>query len=165
MVRLCIAVLAAAAAACVQADLDAPDTLPEVDESYFRCQVQPVLASSCAFMACHGNDERPLSVYAEQRYRLGITWDNYEEPLTADELAANLRAVRGFLPAAPGEPNLLSDKPLDTRAGGLFHRGRDLYGDADVFLDRDDPRYQVLRDLPDGKTDEPACQPREDLGL
>ncbi len=39
-----------------------------------------VLAScaNCAFMVCHGDDERPLKIYAAKRFRLGISWDEYE---------------------------------------------------------------------------------------
>ena len=159
-----VAVLAALVG-CVQDELDRSEPLPALDPHFFRCEVQPVLASSCAFMACHGNDERPFSVYAEQRYRLGISWRDYETPLTDEELAANLEVVSGFVARDGSDEHLLSEKPLDTRAGGWFHRGRDLFGDADVFLTRDDARYQVLRDFAAGATAQPSCAPREDLGL
>lgn len=150
---------------CAQDDLEEPEELPELDEHFFRCQVQPVLASSCAFMDCHGNADRPFSIYAEQRYRLDIPWDDFEAELTDEELAANLLTVRGFVSTDGSAPNLLSEKPLDTRAGGLFHRGRDLYGDEDVFTSREDARYRVLRDAAEGASDDAGCTPREDLGL
>ncbi len=163
--RLLPVVSAVALLACVQNDLDRIDELPELDENFFRCEVQPVLASSCAFNACHGDDERPLRLYAEQRLRLDVPWEDYELPLTEQELAANLRTVRGFVARDSTEVDLLSEKPLDTRAGGLFHRGRDLYGDDDVFLSQDDVRYRVLRAFIDGDAADASCVPREDLGL
>jgi hypothetical protein len=159
-----VVALVLALVGCAQDGIEARQNLPPLDENFFRCQVQPVVASSCAFMDCHGNDERPLSLYAEQRFRLGISWDDYETPITPDELAANYRTVRGFV-ARDGEPNLLSEKPLDTRAGGLYHQGEDTYGRDDVFLSTEDPRYQVLRDFSTGAQDTSDCIPREDLHL
>lgn len=146
---------------CVQDGIDRQRELPSADEHYFRCEVQPVLAASCAFMDCHGRADRPLSIYAEQRFRLGISWDDYETPLTADELAANLHTVRGFIDQGDDQVVMLADKPLDTRAGGLFHRGRDLYGQDDVFLSTDDPGYRALRQLADGAEALPDCVPAE----
>lgn len=166
MVKKATAVVSAVALlGCVQNDLDIAQELPVLDDNFFRCEVQPVLASSCAFTACHGNEERPLTLYAEQRFRLGVPWEFFGVPLTEEELAANLRTVRGFVARDSTEPDLLSEKPLDTRAGGLFHRGRDLYGDDDVFLSQDDVRYRALRAFIDGGTSDASCIPREDLGL
>ena len=150
-------------ASCVQSGIDAPAELAQVDEHYFRCQVQPVLAKSCAFMDCHGNAERPLRIYAEQRFRLDIDWLDYEAPLTSDELAANLQAVRGFIGGHRGPKDLLSEKPLDNRYGGLFHKAAELYGQDDVFLDREDPDYQTLRQFMEGARADPDCQVAEDM--
>jgi hypothetical protein len=147
------------AGACVQEGIDQPAELPSVDEHYFRCRVQPVLAKSCAFMDCHGNDERPLQVYAEQRFRVNPSWLDYEDPLTSEELSANLQTVRGFVGTDLGPKALLSEKPLDARSGGLFHRGRDLYGTDDVFLSRDEEGYQTLRAFVDGATEAADCVP------
>jgi hypothetical protein len=152
-------------ASCVQNDVDAPQELTIGDEHYFRCNVQPVISTTCAFMDCHGNDERPFRTYAEQKFRLGIDWIDYELPITEEELAANLTMVRGFVAQEPGEPDLLSEKPLDTRAGGLFHRGKDLYWADDVFLSADEIGYQVLREFIEGAEDDAACVPRQDIGL
>jgi hypothetical protein len=157
--------IALAVAGCVQSDISAKRPLPEADEHFYRCEVQPVLAARCAFMDCHGTPERALSIYAEQRYRLGIDWREYETPITADELAANFRAVRGFFARDGSETDQLSEKPLDTRAGGLFHRGKDLYGAEDVFVSRDDPGYRILRDFIAGATRAPGCVPTEEVGL
>lgn len=151
--------------ACVQGDISTERSLPSADESFFRCQVQPVIAARCAFMECHGTPERALPIYAEQRYRLGIDWREYETPITPDELAANFHAVRGFIARDGSETDLLSEKPLDTRAGGLFHRGKDLYGRDDVFLSKDDAGYRILRDFIEGSSSDANCVPTEEIGL
>ena len=147
------------ASACVQEGIDQPAELSSVDEHYFRCRVQPVLAKSCAFMDCHGNDVRPLRIYAEQRFRLNVDWLDFETPLTEEEQGANLKTIRGFVSLDSGHKALLAEKPLDARYGGLFHRGRDLYGQDDVFLSRDEADYQTLRAFVDGATDETDCVP------
>jgi hypothetical protein len=144
---------------CVQAGLEATEELPHLDEHYFRCEVQPSLTKSCAFMDCHGNDERPLRIYAQQRFRLGIDWLDYEAPLTTEELAANLQAVRGFVGTRSGYTDLLSEKPLDVRAGGVFHRAAELYGSEDVYLSTSEHGYLRLRAFIEGATAEPDCIP------
>tara|TARA_R110002096_G_scaffold434832_1_gene658030 strand:+ start:4896 stop:5402 length:507 start_codon:yes stop_codon:yes gene_type:complete len=157
-------VLVGALTGCVQEGIDQPEEFVSLDENFFRCNVQPVIAARCSFMACHGNDERPLKLYAEQRYRLGISWDDYETPLTEDELAANFRMVGGFIGRDGSDQNLFLEKPLDTRVGGLFHRGKDLYGDDDVFLDRQDVGYQAIRAFSGGAVAQPDCAATEEVG-
>lgn len=150
---------------CTQDGLGELATPAEVDESYYRCNVQPVLSARCAFVACHGTVERPLVIYAEQKLRLGIEWVDYQTPLTAEERAANFRALGDFVARNPGDPDLLSEKPLDVSAGGLFHRGKDLFGAEDVFVSRDDRGYQILRAFIDGETAAPDCLVTEEVGL
>lgn len=156
--------LATAQAGCAQDDIGQREDLVSLDENYFRCNVQPVLAARCSFMACHGNEERPLRLFAEQRFRLGISWDDYETPLTEEEFAANFRMVRGFVGRSSSEQNLLLEKPLDTRVGGLFHRGKDLFGSEDVFLERQDVGYVTLQEFSHGAVAEPDCRPTEEVG-
>lgn len=151
-------------AGCVQSGIRDGAEPPDVDPQFFRCEVQPVLAARCAFTDCHGTLDRALPLYAEQRLRLDLPWPEYETPLTGEELTANYQAVLGFLAHTPSEPGLLSEKPLDTRAGGLYHRARDLYGDADVFVSRDDLGYQLLVDFAAGARAEPTCVAREEVG-
>ncbi len=151
--------------ACVQGGIEDGRELPQADEHFFRCNVQPVLAARCAFMACHGNLDRPLPIYAEQRLRIDITWREYDTPLTDEELARNFDTVRGFIARNPGETQLLSEKPLDVRAGGLYHQGEELDVTEDVFVSRDDPGYQILRDFTSGATAAPDCIPTREVGL
>ena len=122
------------------------------------------MAARCAFVACHGTDERPLRIYAEQKLRLGVEWVDYQTPLTDEERAANFRTLRDFVARGPGDAELLSEKPLDVSAGGLFHRGKDQFGTEDVFTSRDDPGYQIMRAFVDGEAADPACVPTEGVG-
>jgi hypothetical protein len=132
-----------------------------LDPEAFRCRVQPVVAARCAFAECHASARRPYRLYAVGRMRLGVDWARLEEPLTPAELAANYEVSRNF---AVGEPPLLAAKPLDTRAGGYFHRGADLYGEDDVFLSTDDPGYQVLADWIADGTAPSSCTPITEVG-
>jgi hypothetical protein len=102
-----------------------------------------VLAARCAFAGCHASARRPLRLYAVGRMRLDVGWDRLGAPLSDAELDANYEVARGFVADPPAESLLLA-KPLDTRAGGLYHRGQNLYGDDDVFLSTDDPGYAIL---------------------
>ena len=161
MVKLSVTIACIVLASCAQQDLDIRQPLPDLDPHFFRCEVQPVLVANCAFMVCHGNDERPLKIYAAKRFRLGISWDEYKTPLTEDELAANFQMVRGFVQPS----NLLAEKPLDTRSGGLFHRGKDLYGSDDVFTDTNNIGYQKLVEFARGEKADSNCQPTTEVGL
>ncbi len=149
--------------ACVQQNIEQAVELRQLDANFYRCEVQPVLAAQCSFMACHGNDERPLMLYAEQRFRLGVSWEDYKTSITDEELAANLKMVEGFVSQNDSDVNLLRDKALDTRAGGLFHRGKDQYGTDDVFLDRQDPGYRVLEKFSAGAVADDDCTEREEV--
>ncbi len=156
-ISLCLLLLGGSA--CVQDGISDVAEARQLDAHYFRCRVQPILTKSCAFMDCHGNDERPMRVFAEQRYRLNKSWLDFEDPIEEEELAANLRVMAGFVENTKGQDHLLSEKPLDARFGGRYHRGRDLYGRDDVFLSREDPDYKTLVDFANGAEDAPDCLP------
>lgn len=143
---------------CVQEGIDAQVELPLADGHFFRCKVQPVLARDCAFMDCHGNDERPFRVYAEQRFRLEVDWFEPDIRLSDAELAANFRVARGFIDQ-DDDLGYLSEKPLQRAAGGLFHRAQDLYGTQDVYLSEEEAGYQVLRSFSTGVSAASDCQP------
>ena len=150
----------ALAAGC-SADFDEPDPAPMLDVNAFRCRVQPVLAARCAFAECHASAQRPYRLYAVGRMRLGVGWGRLEEPLTAAELDANFEVSRNF---AAGTTPLLTAKPLDTRAGGYYHRGADLYGEDDVFLTADDPGYRGLAEWTAGGSAPGDCIPITEVG-
>jgi len=141
--------------------LDAPQTAaPSLDENFFRCRVEPVLAESCAFYACHGAAERPFRVYAPNRLRLAVPEARRAIALTDAEHEHNQRAAESFARSSDGydEP-LLIEKPLDVALGGAFHRGAEDYGGGDVIVDPDDPALAALRAWVDGATEEDACAP------
>jgi hypothetical protein len=145
-------------------ELQQPASPIALDRESFRCDVQPVLAARCAFPACHGSARRPLSLYAPGRMRYAVGWDRPTEPLSERELDDNFRMASGFATAgATGEAWLLA-KPLDTRAGGYFHRGSTLYGAGDVFLTEDDRGYQALASWIAGQTAPAGCQPTTEVG-
>lgn len=150
--------------ACVQSGLDEPFSPAELDRAFFRCQVEPVLVARCAFFACHGSNRRPLRLYAVQKLRLATPWEDQDAPLSDAEREANHDMARGFAGGPGDEPGQLSDKPLDVDAGGLYHRGKTLYGGEDVFADRDDPGYRILGDWLDGAAADPGCLPTEEVG-
>lgn len=163
--KACLTAAMVVCIGCAQSGIDEPAQLVDLDENFFRCEVQPVLAARCSFMDCHGSDVRPFRVYAEQRFRLGVTWDEFETPLLAEELSANFDVARGFVDRSSRRDHLLSEKPLDVSAGGQFHRGKDLYGTDDVFLSADDVGYQVLRRFAANETADSDCVLREEVGF
>lgn len=144
-------------AACAIENDPAPQAL---DAAFFRCEVEPVLAASCAFLACHGAPERPLRLYAPNRLRLDVSEAQRAVALSRAEHDANYRAALRFAQPAAGyaEP-LLVVKPLDEALGGAFHRGADDYGGGDVFVDAADPRLATLREWARGATEDPSCTP------
>jgi hypothetical protein len=150
--------LALASTGCLQQDLEAPATLAKVDEAFFRCRVQPVLATTCAFFVCHGDGRRPFRVYARNRLRLGKTELTRNEPLTTEERQANFAAARAFVDPEHPADSLLLSKPLDRdRAQGRFHRGAEIFGGGDVFPSREDPDFRVLLRWAEGATADAAC--------
>jgi hypothetical protein len=150
--------------AVVGCAVDNPPIQISLDREYFRCNVQPVLAARCGFGACHGTRVRPFAIFAPGRERLRVAWDRPTEPVTDDEIDANYQLVSGFTtPDATGEPWLLA-KPLETSAGGYYHRGADLFGSEDVFVTKDDSGYRVLERWIGGDTADSACSPTTMVG-
>jgi hypothetical protein len=150
-------------AGCASDDLTAARPVPALDVPFFRCQVQPVLVARCAFLACHGSGTRYLRVYAPNRLRENVPPAMRNQPLTSAEEAANLASASGFVGDESHEAWLLA-KPLDQNAGGLFHRGQDLYGGDDVFVTRSDPGYQLIDRWIQGETAPASCTPTEAVG-
>jgi hypothetical protein len=105
-----------------------------VDYDAYVADVHPALEASCAQSACHGDAARPLEVYSAEHRLTEDTGDLTEEELMDEFLGAALFTVG--LTAA--EDSWLARKPLAESAGGLPHRGGDLY------LDEADPEYTLL---------------------
>jgi hypothetical protein len=163
MAPLVMALLVAVAAGC-QPGLDQPRASASLDVSYFRCRVQPVLAKSCATFACHGDGRRYFRVYARNRLRLTGDETTRNAAMSDDEYTANFDSARALVdPANPGDSFFLK-KPLETAAGGYYHRGALIYAAGNVFATREDPDFAVLTAWVGGATEEPTCvEPGSDL--
>lgn len=136
--RLALAVFLLAAPACEGPGLaSAPLAVGPLD--VFAREVEPVLEDRCAQGGCHGRADRPFSLYAPGQLRADPRRLHLAEPLTEGELATNARRVAALaVPGTPDESPALR-KPLALAAGGAYHGG------GDVFVDRTDPGYRVLR--------------------
>jgi hypothetical protein len=113
----------------------APEPIPEGDLARFAADVQPILDHRCATPSCHGRPDRALSIYSSGRYRSDPARTFLSEPLTADELAANVRGVAAFtLDVDRLDDVLVVRKPLAIEQGGCWHAGGEIFGSVE---DRD----------------------------
>ena len=124
-------------ASCVSEPASEP--LPQGDLTQFSASVQPVLAARCADPTCHGRDDRPLAVYATRRFRMDPDRVFLEEPIDAEETAANARSVASFMIDSGADDCLVLRKPLAETEGGAHHLG------GEIFSTRDDREYRALR--------------------
>jgi hypothetical protein len=156
----CASVGLAAALLASSCALENPVEPRALDPAFFRCRVEPVLARSCAFLACHGDPMRPFRMFAPNRLRLGVAEAERALALTPSEEDANFRAALRFAGVEDGydEP-LLVEKPLDRALGGAYHGAVADYGPDDVFVDLADPDLATLRAWIDGAREEPSCTP------
>jgi hypothetical protein len=155
-VRRALLASALVLAAC-QHGLGDPQPLAELDEPYFRCKVQPVLTRSCAAFACHGDARRFFRVFARNRLRAQGTEKDRNAALSDVERASNFEAARAFVDPGSPDDSLLVAKPLDIAAGGRFHRGREIFGGGNVFLDKSDADYQLVLGWIRGAKEDPTC--------
>ena len=86
---------------------NAPVDAPALDAEMFLTRVQPVLAARCATPNCHGADRRRLRVYAPGLFRADPRRVHRDEPLTPEELRANLRSAEAFALETAAEDSLL----------------------------------------------------------
>lgn len=146
-----------AATAC-RTDLDDPAPAIALDEAWFRCRVQPVLAKSCAMNACHGDGRRYFRVFARNRLRLAIPSEiQRNAPLTDAERRANFDAAAALVDANDPDESMLLKKPLSPALGGYYHRGAELFGGGDVWTEASDPDLAAVRDWIHGRKEDPAC--------
>lgn len=95
--------------------------------------MQPYLEARCATLDCHGDEGRPLRLYAETGLRIdGVARDT---PLTSDELEANAWSLFGVDAAQRSDAHLSYLKPLAESEGGMAHVGGDV-----LALDSDEAR-------------------------
>ncbi len=138
--------------------------LPELDEAYFRCRVQPILTKSCAAFACHGDPYRYFTLFARNRLRSGGDESERNTFMRIEERAFNLTSSLAYVDPVAAEDSLLLRKPLDQSAGGFYHGGAVTYGAGDVFLATDEAAYQTILDWIGGASEDPNClEPGENL--
>ncbi|MEB2324747.1 MAG: hypothetical protein OZ921_19685 [Sorangiineae bacterium] len=130
--------IGAGPAACAWPTSEPWPSFGTLDE--FVTQAQPVLAARCSNPSCHGNPDRPLSVFAVHRYRLNAADTFLDAPLTREEQELNFARASAFLlEVGDASHSLLLAKPLAARAGGAGHDA------VEVFGDREDYDYRRLR--------------------
>ncbi len=154
---LIFATAALAAIVACASDLHESMPLAPLDEAYFRCRVQPVLARSCSQLACHGDSRRFFRIFARNRLRSDGAESERDAPMRDEERRANFDAARAMVDTGDIERSLLFAKPLDARAGGTFHRGAEIFGGGNVFVSRDEPDFMTLRAWTRGEREEPSC--------
>ena len=116
--------------------------LAALDESFYRCRVQPIFDRSCSQLACHGTEDRPLRTYSRVKWRIEPAWrgthnSGGDAALTGEEWCRNLTSARLFGDGDPAASQLLT-QPLSPSLGGLAHAGYTL------FYDTADPDYQTI---------------------
>jgi hypothetical protein len=128
MFRLGMAALVVAA--CTDA-VNAPaiDPSTKLDETVFRCSVEPILARQCSYTACHGQATTALRVYTPGKLRAmpPANIDDAIAPLTDDEEHGNFTSASGFAESTAPVDNFLLRKPLPSSAGGFEHKGGAIY--------------------------------------
>ena len=147
--------------------LEEARTLPELDRHYFRCNVEPVLAARCAFLACHGNETRPFHVYARGRLRLDVPPELIvDQALTMEESLANFDMAQGLAVDERLANSLLLLKPMDVESSGFYHGATKRFADEDVFLNPSDRGFAKLENwLEKGAQSERECIPSDDVGI
>ncbi len=161
--RFYIVALALLPTACT-VDLEDGASLPALDESFYRCRVQPIVTKSCSMFVCHGDANRYYKLFARNRLRLGLQEEQRNATTTEAERRFDFDATRAHVDAANPRQSLLLLKPLDQSAGGYFHGGATEYGMGDVFLSEDEPDYQTMLAWVNGETEDPSCiEPGSDL--
>ncbi len=117
-----------------------PDPTAALDETAFRCKVEPILVKQCSYLACHGTGESALRVYSSGKLRASppATNDDANAPLTDAERHANFTSAVGFSVATAPADNWLLRKPLPAKLGGYEHKGGAIYADTQ------DPQYAAI---------------------
>jgi hypothetical protein len=106
------------------------------DEDSFGGLVQPYVGLRCGSLDCHGDAGRALRLFAEDGLRLRA--ELREQPITIEEVRANVVAFAAVSPDTEPAEHLALVKGLAVAAGGFAHVG------DDVWPTTDDPGYQCL---------------------
>lgn len=152
---LVLGLLAVAVALTGCQSAEPTDTLAELDVATYQSQVDPYLGARCATLDCHGMAGRPLRIYSELGLRLRA--ELREQPITAEEQRLNVEAVAGLDPGVAALDHLLLRKPLALAAGGIAHKG------TQIWATRDDPGYRCLYGWMAATPDAAACSAAYEL--
>ncbi|MDB4957413.1 MAG: hypothetical protein JWO36_4982 [Myxococcales bacterium] len=120
----------------------APSPATTLNETVFRCRVEPILARQCSFNACHGNPGSPLRIYTPGKLRAATpaNIDDAIAALTEAEQHANFVSAAGFnFGLTSVDDNWLLRKPLPAREGGYEHKG------GAIYTGGSDPQYVAIR--------------------
>lgn len=127
----------------------AADPSKTLNETAFKCGVEPVLVTQCSYNACHGKSESALRVYSLGKLRNPPATDSITSsaPLTPAEEHANFLSAAAFATynVAPAD-NWLLKKPLAAADGGFEHAG------GAIFTGTGDPGYVAILKWLDGAT-------------
>jgi hypothetical protein len=137
--------------------------VPELDAPFYVEHVHPVVRFSCASLDCHGAENRPLRIYAEDglRSRRELRTEPDDQPLAPDEAAWNVAAFAGIDPdPIDVDHSLVLQKPLARDAGGVAHEGGDLW---DSTTEPPNRSYQCLHAWLAGETAQAAAAEACDL--
>jgi hypothetical protein len=125
-----------------------------LDYNDYVCNVMPVLAKRCSYVACHGNADHALRVYSPGKLRLAppTTRAARDSVMTADEVERNFESASGILlgtTAADRNPPdvqrvLFLGKPLKASAGGAEHHGVGIFPAFPYTDPNKDPEFTAL---------------------
>jgi hypothetical protein len=127
-------------AACAGPDPGSAPAPAPLDGAEYAATVQPIVEARCATLDCHGNEDRPLRLYAVTGLRRQDAWRDLPD-LMPEELDENVRA------ASAQDANLILDKAL----GRMGHEG------GAVWMSTGDPQYLCVRGWLTSMPDPAAC--------
>lgn len=132
-------------------------SLPPVGSASFT-DIQTFVGSGCGSLDCHGDPGRPLRIYSVYGLRLTVDLRTQStipasapNPITTGEMARNSTSFAAFSLDLPIDQHRALAKPLSEEAGGMAHKGGDLWPSKEA------PEYLCLRAWLDGAQDADAC--------
>lgn len=147
--------MAVAAGACSSVvNEPAPDPAATLNETVFKCNVEPILVRQCSYNACHGIAPTPgldsgtaFRVYSPGKLRAvpPKSTDEATAVLTAAEEHANFESAAGLGFDTAIDDHWLLRKALPSAAGGFEHKG------GAIFSGTTDPQYVAIHDWLSGK--------------
>jgi len=146
--RACAIGLVSLVACASVAESPATDPTTSLDETVFKCNVEPILVRQCSYNACHGNAGSALRVYSPGKLRAAppANVDDEDAPVTDPEHHANFLSAAGLsFGVTSTDDNWLLRKPLPAASGGFEHSGGAIYSDTK------DPQYTAIHDWLSGK--------------